>query len=229
MNKTVDSWPSTIVKERIPKLIYCIPISEGMLILQNFPRNLIHSIRVGWLAWTGLGNETCFPVCGKQGNSICLVKAMLIHTNLLFSFPVYLIHCTSSTLLVPGPLFNAWSMFVLAWAWCHTNWNHVHVHHDRVHIVVWWGRSSSNRPSFAFLGLVQRSGYELKKEKLEICCRRCGVVPLIKFSCKKILRVQLHISNLIALKLIGCDQCSHEFTTAARLVTSFPALLLQAV
>jgi len=198
-----------------------------MLILQNFPRNLIHSIRVGWLAWTGLGNETCFPVCGKQGNSICLVKAMLIHTNLLFSFPVYLIHCTSSTLLVPGPLFNAWSLFVFASPCSHTNFHHLHLHHDRVHIVVWWGRSSSNRPSFAFLGLVQRSGYELKKGKAGDMLLQMWSVPLIKFSCKNFLWVQLHISNHKAL--IGRDQCSYEFTTAARLVTSFPALLLQLV
>ena len=56
-----------------------------MSIIRIFPRNLIHSIRVGRLAWTGLGNETCFPVSGEQGNSICLVKAVLIHTNLLLA------------------------------------------------------------------------------------------------------------------------------------------------
>ena len=97
-------------RRRIPKFIYWVPISEEMSIIRIFPRNLIHSIRVGRLAWTGLGNETCFPVSGEQGNSICWVKAVLIPCT-LYLIHWYLGHCTGvwSTLWVPGPLYGVWS------------------------------------------------------------------------------------------------------------------------
>ena len=40
---------------RRPNSRYLTPISWGMLILAFLPRNLMHSIRVGWWTWSSIG------------------------------------------------------------------------------------------------------------------------------------------------------------------------------
>ena len=62
-------WSSS---KRRPNSRYLIPISWGILILLSLPRNLMHSIRVGWSVWSSIGAWSMKGM--KLANSYCIVR-----------------------------------------------------------------------------------------------------------------------------------------------------------